>query len=70
MFDTNIMLSSIIFGSIGMWYFIYWKKDHKIVALISGIILMIYPYFVTNIYYSIIIWIILMILPFYLKLDF
>ena len=70
MFDTNILISSIFFGSVGMWYFIYGKKDRKIIPLFSGIIMMIYPYFVTNIYYSVLIGIFLMILPFFIKIDF
>jgi len=56
MFDTSTLMSSMIFGSIGMWYFMYWKKDNKIIPLLSGVILMIYPYFITNIYYSVCLW--------------
>jgi len=70
MFDTSILMSSLIFGSIGMWYFIYWKKDNKVIPLLSGIILMIYPYFITNIYYSVWLWIFLMIIPFFIRIDF
>jgi len=67
MFDTSILMSSMIFGSIGMGYFIYGKKDNKYIAMLSGIILMIYPYFVTNIYYSLLIGIIFMIIPFFIR---
>ena len=70
MFDTNILYTSLIFSSFWIWYFIYWKKAWKLIPLISGIILMIYPYFITNVYYSIIIWVILIILPFFIKIDF
>jgi len=70
MFDTNILMSSLIFGSIGMWYFIYGKKDRKIIPLLSGIIMMIYPYFITNIYYSVLLGIFLMVIPFFIRIDF
>jgi hypothetical protein len=67
MFDTNILMAWIIFGSIWMWFFIYWKKQQKIIPLLSWISLMIYPYFFSNIYYLIWIGIILTIIPFIIK---
>lgn len=67
MFDTNILMAWIIFGSIWMWFFIYWKKQQKIIPLLSWILLMIYPYFFSNIYYLIWIGIILTIIPFIIK---
>jgi len=67
MFDTNTLMIWIIFGSIWMWFFIYWKKDKKIIPLLSWILLMIYPYFFSNIYYLIWIGIILTIIPFIIK---
>ena len=70
MFETNILISWIIFGSIWMWYFIYWKKARKLLPLISWLILMIYPYFITNIYYSIFIWIFFLIIPYFIRIDF
>ena len=50
MFDTNLLLVWLIFSSIWMWYFIYWKKDQNYIFSVSWLILMIYPYFVENIY--------------------
>ncbi len=67
MFDTNLLLIWLLFSSIGMWYFIYWKKDQNYIALISWVILMIFPYFITNIYYVIILWVIFLIVPFIIK---
>ncbi len=67
MFDTNTLYTSLIFSSIWMGYFIYGKKAPNLIALFSWIILMIYPYFINNIYYSIIIWIILILIPFIIK---
>jgi len=67
MFDTNLLLVWLIFSSIWMWYFIYWKKDQNYIFSVSWLILMIYPYFIENIYYSIWIWIIFLLLPFIIK---
>ncbi len=43
----NLFLS-IVFGGIGFAFFIYGKKQAKFIPLIVGIILMIYPYFVSS----------------------
>jgi hypothetical protein len=38
----------VLFGSIGLGYFVYGKKQKMLVPLVCGICLMIYPYFVSN----------------------
>ncbi|HEX9879306.1 MAG TPA: hypothetical protein VGB25_03830, partial [Candidatus Binatia bacterium] len=45
---TTMLLSSTLFGSIGVGYFIYGKKQAQFVPLLSGIFLCVYPYFVSN----------------------
>ena len=42
------IFASIIFSSIGLAAFIYGKKQSSFKALVIGVILMIYPYFVPN----------------------
>ena len=64
--NTAMMLWGFIIGMIGMGYFIYGKKVSNFYVLISGIVMMIYPYFVSNIFVSIAVGITLIILPFYL----
>ena len=61
------LLWGILYGSIGMGYFVYGKKQHRGVALLSGIALMVFPYFVSNVYLSIVIGIALMGLPFFIR---
>ena len=46
--STANILASVIFGSIGFSAFIYGKKQSSLKALVIGIILMVYPYFVQN----------------------
>ncbi|RJG13280.1 hypothetical protein D3879_08455 [Pseudomonas cavernicola] len=59
------LLGGVVFGSIGLGYFIYGKKqDH----LIAGIALMGYSYFVTDLYWLLAIGIGLMALPRLIKL--
>lgn len=64
--NTAMILWGFIIGMIGTGYFIYGKKISNFYILISGIAMMIYPYFVSNIFVSIAVGIALIIVPFYL----
>ena len=39
---------SVIFGSIGVGFFIYGKKQQAIVPLLCGLLLILFPYFVSS----------------------
>ena len=49
MFDTSYLLTSLVFSSIGLGYFIYGKKQKHKIVYYSGIGLMVYPYFITSV---------------------
>jgi len=57
----------VLFGSIGMGYLIYGRKQRRGIALLSGVLLCIFPYFVSNVFLMILTAIILMALPYFLK---
>ena len=57
----------MVFGSIGMGYFVYGKKQARAIALLSGIGLCVFPYFVSNVYLMVLIGIALMAFPFLLQ---
>ena len=42
------LLWGVLFGSIGLGYFVYGKKQHAVVPLVCGLALMAFPYFVSN----------------------
>ncbi|HHT9111024.1 MAG TPA: hypothetical protein ACFYDZ_07685 [Candidatus Brocadiaceae bacterium] len=58
---------SVLYGSFGLAYFVYGKKQHKFIALLSGLGLMVYPYFVSNKYLLISIGLALIALPFLIR---
>lgn len=58
---------SFVLGCFGMGYFVYGKKQNKLVSLVSGIGLFALPYFTSNIYGLIGAGIFLMALPFFLR---
>jgi hypothetical protein len=67
MMDPSTIIWGIIFGSIGMGFFIYGKKQQVFIPIASGIGLMIIPYFVANIYILILIGLVLIALPYFLR---
>ena len=44
----NSLFIGVIAGAIGMGYFIYGKRQSKIVPMVAGVLLCIYPYFVDS----------------------
>lgn len=47
--DANALLASLLVGSIGLVAFIYGKRQSRPPQLVVGLVLMIYPYFVSNV---------------------
>ena len=46
MFSTNFLFASLIWGSIGVGYWLYGKKQSSWVAMIGGALLIVASYFV------------------------
>ena len=66
--NTTVLLLGVVFSSIGLGYFIFGKKQENMVVLVSGIILMLYPYFIENIFFMLIIGVALIFLPKFIKI--
>jgi len=56
-----------LFGSIGFGFFLYGKKQRKIVPLLVGIGLCIFPYFITNWILILLVGGVLMVIPMFIK---
>ena len=65
--SSTSLLWGLLFGSIGMGYFMYGKKQARFAALFSGIALMVFPYFVTNWILIVLIGLVLMALPYFIR---
>ena len=46
---TAVLLWGLLFGSIGLGYFMYGRKQRSPVPLVCGLALMVFPYFVSNV---------------------
>ena len=61
------MMWSMVFDSIGIGYFVYGKRQKRGIAMLSGIALLGFPHFVSNVFLMITIGIVLMGLPYFIK---
>ena len=58
---------SLLFGSFGMAYLVYGKKQRHGIALLAGVALCAFPYFVSNVLVMILLGIAFIALPFIIK---
>ena len=65
--DPAIILWALLFGSIGIGYFIYGKRQDQQVVRYIGIALILFPYFVTEVLAVILVGIALLLLPYVIK---
>jgi len=68
MTDEALMLWGIVFSSIGLGFFIYGKKQHRLIPLISGLALMVLPYFIDSVALLVSACIALIALPYFIRL--
>ncbi|HEX5352971.1 MAG TPA: hypothetical protein VFW60_02725 [Rhodanobacteraceae bacterium] len=57
----------MLFGAIGVGYFIYGKRQSMIVPLVCGIALIVYPWFVSGALLTVIVGIVLMAVPYFVR---
>jgi hypothetical protein len=48
-FDANSLVASLIIGCVGMALFIYGKRQSRTPHMAGGVLLMAYPYFVSDV---------------------
>ena len=60
----NSFVFGIIAGAIGAGYFVYGKRQTKVVPMAAGVLLCIYPYFTDSILWLSIIGVLLLAAPF------
>lgn len=61
------LLWGLLFGSIGLGFFLYGKKQQAFVPLFCGLALMVFPYFVSSTTLLVAIGIALVALPYFVR---
>lgn len=65
---TSLLIWGVLFGAIGLGYFTYGKRQKAAVPLVTGIALFMFPYFISNVYVLVIAGIVLVAMPYYVRL--
>lgn len=65
--NTSSLLWGLLFGSIGLGFFIYGKRQKAVVPLLCGLVLMIFPYFISNTIVLVAIGVALVALPYFVR---
>jgi hypothetical protein len=63
----SILLWGLLFGSIGFGFALYGKQQRAPLPLLCGVALMIYPYFIPNVFALVGIGIVLMAIPYFFR---
>lgn len=46
--STSWLIWGLVFGSVGLGFFVYGKRQKSVVPAVCGLILMIFPYFISS----------------------
>ena len=65
--DNSSLLWGLLFGSIGMGFLIYGRKQRAVVPLICGLALIMFPYFLSNTILLIAVGIVLIAIPYFVR---
>jgi hypothetical protein len=66
--DTSSLLWGLLFGSIGLGFLVYGRKQKKVVPLVCGVALMILPYFVSNTILLVALGVVLISIPYFVRM--
>lgn len=65
---TAQLMWGMLFGSIGLGFFVYGRKQKAPVPLAVGVVLMVYPLFVSNTYLMVLVGVLLCAVPYFIRL--
>jgi hypothetical protein len=65
---VDSLVVGFIAGVFGMAYFVYGKRQTKITAMIAGVMLCVYPYFIDSLLWQCVVGGVLLIAPFAIDL--
>jgi hypothetical protein len=66
--NTSSLLWGLLFGSIGLGFFVYGRKQKVVVPLVCGVALMIFPYFVSNTVLLVALGVVLIAIPYFIRM--
>lgn len=65
---TALLMWGMVFGSVGLGFFTYGKKQKAVVPLFTGVALFVFPYFISNVYTLVFVGVALVTLPYFVRI--
>ncbi len=65
---TSLIMWGMVFGAVGVGFFMYGKKQKVFVPLFVGIALFVIPYFISNVYMLVLAGTVLVALPYFVRI--
>ena len=62
-----VLLWGVVFGSVGLAYFVYGRRQGRYVPLLCGIGLMAFPYFISNTFLLVVAGLALSVVPYFCR---
>jgi hypothetical protein len=66
--SPSLLFLGLVFGSIGMGYCVYGKRQQALVPLLCGLLLMAVPYFISDVVALVVAGAVLAALPFFVSI--
>ena len=66
--NTSTLLWGLLFGSVGLGFFVYGRRQKTVVPLLTGLALMIFPYFVSNTILLVALGVTLIAIPYFVRM--
>ena len=64
---SSVLVWAMLFGAIGLGFFVYGRRQQAIVPLLVGIALMVVPYFISNVFLLVVIGSGLIAVPYFVR---
>lgn len=65
--DSSLLIWSMLFGSIGLGFFLYGKKQRSVVPFAVGVALFVFPYFMPNLFVMLVVGTVICAVPFFVR---
>ena len=66
--DANVLFWGMLFGSLGLGYLSYGKRQKRMVPFACGLALIVFPYFVSTLWLLLGIGLLLSVIPYFVRL--
>jgi uncharacterized membrane protein len=63
-----VLVWGLLFGSIGVGFLIYGKRQKAIIPLCVGMALCVFPYFIANVYMLVLVGLVLVAIPYFVRM--